>query len=100
MIGSMRHSTSFHEGIEILQNHRGEEVIVPDVLMCLLAEFTPQISVLNELECMLCTRFCVISNIAVTSIDNLSAQAGNRGPNDRLVFPHRFCHGQAKAFTG
>jgi hypothetical protein len=72
MTSNVRYSASFHERTEILQNHRGEEVIVLDALVSLLAEFTPQISVLNELERMPCTRFCVISNIAVMPIDDLS----------------------------
>src|SRR5258706_1411519 len=57
---STGYSTSFLERIEILQHHCGEEVIVFDAFVRLLAEFTPHVSVLNELECMLRTRFCVI----------------------------------------
>src|SRR5712691_10783869 len=100
MTSILGHSTSFHKRTEVLQHHHGKEVMLPDAHVCLLAESVPQVSVLNELECMLRACFCVISYIAVTSIDDLCAQACDRGPHDRLVLPHGFGHGQAKAFAG
>src|SRR5437667_11326851 len=68
---SKGHCTSFLERIKILHHHRGEKVIVLDTFMCLLAELPPQISVLNELERTLCTRFCLIRNITVLTVDDL-----------------------------
>src|SRR6266566_5915239 len=97
--GSTRYSTSFLKRIKILQHQRREKVMIFDAFMCSLAELPPHLPVLNELERSLCTRLRLIRNIAVLTIDDLRPQAGHRSSDDRLIFPHSFRHGQAKAFT-
>src|SRR5216684_3362727 len=89
----------FLERIEILQHHHGEKVMILDAFVCLLAELPPHLPVLNELERTLCACLRLIRDIAVLTIDDLRAYAGHRSPNDRLIFPHGFRHGQAKAFA-
>src|SRR6266566_5217428 len=97
--GSTRYSTSFLKRIKILQHQRREKVMIFDAFMCSLAELPPHLPVLNEHERSLCTRLRLIRNITVLTIDDLRPQAGHRSSDNRLVFPHGFRHGQAKAFT-
>ena len=45
--------------------------MILDVFVCLLAELPPHLPILNELERALSTRFCLIRNIAVLTVEDL-----------------------------
>lgn len=65
------HFMSFSERLKVLQNHCGEEIMLPDVFVSLLAKLAPKISIQKELERTLRTRFGVICEIAVLPVGDL-----------------------------
>ena len=45
--------------------------MIPDAFVCLLAELSPHLPILNKLERALSTRLCLIHDIAVLTVDDL-----------------------------
>ena len=53
------------QGLQIIKDQRWKQETLPDGLVGVCAAFAPEVSILQELLCVSCSRFCLIDEVAV-----------------------------------
>src|SRR6266849_2379187 len=57
--------------LKVAQDHRGEEELLPDGLVSIFAEFAPEVTILQEIECISCSCLRIINQVAVIAVSDL-----------------------------
>src|SRR5947207_3035793 len=57
--------------LQVIQDQRGKQETLPDSLVGMCAEFAPQVTILEQLERVSCSPFCIIDEVAVRAVGDL-----------------------------
>src|SRR6266496_2784794 len=51
--------------LQVIQDQRWKQETLPDGLVRIRAQFAPEVTILEELKCVSCSRFCLIDEVPV-----------------------------------
>src|SRR5271157_4848905 len=66
--GGLHHSL---QRLQVIQNQRWKQETLPDGLVGVRAQFVPEVTVLEELQRVSCSRFCLIDEVPIPAVGDL-----------------------------